>query len=353
MEKAKKDRKNANIYSVIDKHYRKKPQKEAAKAVWIAGVTGLTLTIFGVGLCVLIMSIMLVTNNLDSEFFAKYFFLAIALVCVYYLPSRGMRRIDDTVKASAWTSMFLSILGIVSILGIWQLIMCIKAVRRLKDYKPLNQDKLSAKDVIIRSNAISDIVKKTLIVLAIIVGVVIVMGLLSELGKPKADKTTGYSSSTLNTVYGDDQFSVKLSENARKDKDTQGEDGVTISGSIYSDILANNKVMVKVGCLAYTQNGSELSIAKRETIDYGFNDEVKELRDKSYMVTETSRKYDDTTGGLISGFLEASLERNGSQNTLRSYISTRRNQMCMVYVIAPGNLVDQIYGDVMGTFTIR
>lgn len=353
MEKAKKDRKDANIYSVIDKHYRKKPQREAAKAVWIAGATGLTLTIFGVGLCVLIMSIMLVTNNLDSEFFAKYFFLAIALVCVYYLPSRGMQRIDDTAKTSAWASLFLSVLGVVSILGIGQLIVCIKAVRRLKDYKPLNQDKLSAKDVIVRSNAISDIVKKTLIMLAITVGVVIVMGVLSELGKPKADTTTEYSSSTLNTVYGDDQFSVKLSENARKDKDTQGENGVTISGSIYSDILANNKAMAKVGCIAYTQNGGELSIAKRETVDNAFSAEIKELRDQSYTATETSRKYDDTTGGLISGSLEASLERNGSRNALRSYVGTRRNQMCIVYVIAPGNLVDQIYGDVMGTFTIK
>lgn len=162
-----------------------------------------------------------------------------------------------------------------------------------------------------------------------------------------------YSSSTFNTVYGDDQFSVKLSENARKDKDIQGENGVTISGSIYSDILANNKAMVKVGCIAYTQNGSELSIAKRETIDNVFNGEIKELRDQSYTVTETSRKYDDITGGLISGFLETSLERSGSQNTLRYYIGTRRNQICMVYVIAPGNLVDQIYGDVMGTFTIK
>ena len=353
MEKAKKDRKDANIYSVIDKHYRKKPQREAAKAVWTAGVTGLTLTIFGVGLCVLIMSIMLVTNNLDSEFFAKYFFLAMALVCVYYLPSRGMRRIDDTAKASAWTSLFLSVLGVVSILGIWQLIVCIKAVRSLKDYKPLNQDKLSVKDVIVRSNAISDIVKKTLIMLAIVVGAIMVMGVLSELGKPKADTTTEYSSSTLNTVYGDDQFSVKLSENARKDKDTQGENGVTILGSIYSDILANNKAMAKVGCIAYTQNGGELSIAKRETVDNAFSAEIKELRDQSYTATETSRKYDDTTGGLISGFLEASLERNGSRNTLRSYVGTRRNQMCIVYVIAPGNLVDQIYGDVMGTFTIK
>ena len=231
--------------------------------------------------------------------------------------------------------------------------MCIKAVRRLKDYKPLNQDKLSAKDVIVRSNAISDIVKKTLIMLAIVAGAIMVMGVLSELGKPKADTTTEYSSSTLNTVYGDDQFSVKLSENARKDKDTQGENGVTISGSIYSDILANNKAMAKVGCIAYTQNGGELSIAKRETVNNAFSAEIKELRDQSYTATETSRKYDDTTGGLISGFLEASLERNGSRNTLRSYVGTRRNQMCIVYVIAPGNLVDQIYGDVMGTFTIK
>ena len=111
--------------------------------------------------------------------------------------------------------------------------------------------------------------------------------------------------------------------------------------------------MVKVGCIAYTQNGSELSIAKRETIDNVFNGEIKELRDQSYTVTETSRKYDDATGGLISGSLETSLERSGSQNTLRYYIGTRRNQICMVYVIAPGNLVDQIYGDVMGTFTIK
>ncbi len=353
MEKAKKDRNNANIYSVIDKHYRKKSQREAAKAIWTAGATGLSLTVFGIGLSVLIMSIMLVTNNLDSEFFAKYFFLAIALVCTYYLPSRGMRRIDDTAKISAWASLFLSVIGTVSVLGIWQLIVCIKAVSKLKDYEPLNQDKLSARDMIIRNNAISDIIKKTLIMLAIIVGIFTVIGVLSELGKPKADTTTEYSPSALNTVYGDDQFSVKLSENARKDKDIQGENGVTISGSIYSDILANNKAMVKVGCIAYTQDGSELSIAKRETIDNVFNGEIKELRDQSYTVTETSRKYDDATGGLISGSLEASLEKDGSQNTLRYYIGTRRNQICMVYVIAPGNLVDQIYGDVMGTFTIK
>ena len=33
MEKAKKDRNNANIYSVIDKHYRKKSQREAVEAI--------------------------------------------------------------------------------------------------------------------------------------------------------------------------------------------------------------------------------------------------------------------------------------------------------------------------------
>ena len=35
MEKAKKDRNNANIYSVIDKHYRKKSQREAVEAILI------------------------------------------------------------------------------------------------------------------------------------------------------------------------------------------------------------------------------------------------------------------------------------------------------------------------------
>lgn len=40
MEKAKKDRNNANIYSVINKYYRKKSQREAAYAVWKAGMLG-------------------------------------------------------------------------------------------------------------------------------------------------------------------------------------------------------------------------------------------------------------------------------------------------------------------------
>ena len=350
MEKVKKDRNNANIYSVINKYYRKKSQREAAYAVWKAGMLGkwLTIVFSMVGIFRGVLGLLYG----DQEGFGYIVVIPILSIVILYLPSMGMRRLGNNAKVSAWMSAVLGVLIVPSLVGVWYLTRCVKALRRINDYKPMELNSLSYEQMI-SVKKIDANEKKTVTALAGLLA----LSLLFMLGNVSysyiQSRESKYSASTLNTVYGDDQFSVKLSENARKDKDIQGENGVTISGSIYSDILANNKAMVKVGCIAYTQNGSELSIAKRETIDNVFNGEIKELRDKSYMVTETSRKYDDTTGGLISGFLEASLERNGSQNTLRSYIGTRRNQMCMVYVIAPGNLVDQIYGNVMGTFTIK
>ena len=350
MEKAKKDRNNANIYSVINKYYRKKSQREAAYAVWKAGMLGKWLTI--------VFSVVGVFRGVlgllygDQEGFGYIVVVPILSIVILYLPSMGMRRLGNNAKVSAWMSIVLGVLIIPSLVGVWYLTRCVKALRRINDYKPMELNSLSYEQMI-SVKKIDANEKQTVAILASLLALSLVFMLGNVSYSYIQSRESEYSSSTFNTVYRDDQFSVKLSENARKDKDIQGENGVTISGSIYSDILANNKAMVKVGCIAYTQNGSELSIAKRETIDNVFNGEIKELRDKSYMVTETSRKYDDTTGGLISGFLEASLERNGSQNTLRSYIGTRRNQMCMVYVIAPGNLVDQIYGNVMGTFTIK
>lgn len=350
MEKAKKDRNNANIYSVINKYYRKKSQREAAYAVWKAGMLGKWLTI--------VFSVVGIFRGVlgllygDQEGFGYIVIIPILSIIILYLPSMGMRRLGSNAKVSAWMSVVLGVLIIPSLVGVWYLTRCVKALRRINDYKPMKLNRLSDEQMI-SVKKIDANEKQTVAILASLLA----LSLLFMLGNVSysyiQSRESKYSTSTLNTVYGDDQFSVKLSENARKDKDAQGENGVTISGSIYSDILANNKAMVKVGCIAYTQNGSELSIAKRETIDNIFNGEIKELRDQSYTVTETSRKYDDTTGGLISGFLKTSLERSGNQNTLRYYIGTRRNQICMVYVIAPGNLVDQIYGDVMGTFTIK
>lgn len=350
MEKAKKDRNNANIYSVINKYYRKKSQREAAYAVWKAGMLGkwLTIVFSMVGIFRGVLGLLYG----DQEGFGYIVVIPILSIVILYLPSMGMRRLGNNAKVSAWMSAVLGVLIVPSLVGVWYLTRCVKALRRINDYKPMELNSLSYEQMI-SVKKIDANEKKTVTALAGLLA----LSLLFMLGNVSysyiQSRESKYSASTLNTVYGDDQFSVKLSENARKDKDIQGENGVTISGSIYSDILANNKAMVKVGCIAYTQNGSELSIAKRETIDNVFNGEIKELRDQSYTVTETSRKYDDTTGGLISGFLETSLEKSGSQNTLRYYIGTRRNQMCIVYVIAPGNLVDQIYGDVMGTFTIK
>lgn len=350
MEKAKKDRNNANIYSVINKYYRKKSQREAAYAVWKAGMLGkwLTIVFSMVGIFRGVLGLLYG----DQEGFGYIVVIPILSIVILYLPSMGMRRLGNNAKVSAWMSAVLGVLIVPSLVGVWYLTRCVKALRRINDYKPMELNSLSYEQMI-SVKKIDANEKKTVTALAGLLA----LSLLFMLGNVSysyiQSRESKYSASTLNTVYGDDQFSVKLSENARKDKDIQGENGVTISGSIYSDILANNKAMVKVGCIAYTQNGSELSIAKRETIDNVFNSEIKELRDQSYTVTETSRKYDDATGGLISGFLETSLEKSGSQNTLRYYIGTRRNQMCIVYVIAPGNLVDQIYGDVMGTFTIK
>lgn len=350
MEKAKKDRNNANIYSVINKYYRKKSQREAAYAVWKAGMLGkwLTIVFSMVGIFRGVLGLLYG----DQEGFGYIVVIPILSIVILYLPSMGMRRLGNNAKVSAWMSAVLGVLIVPSLVGVWYLTRCVKALRRINDYKPMELNSLSYEQMI-SVKKIDANEKKTVTALAGLLA----LSLLFMLGNVSysyiQSRESKYSASTLNTVYGDDQFSVKLSENARKDKGIQGENGVTISGSIYSDILANNKAMVKVGCIAYTQNGSELSIAKRETIDNVFNGEIKELRDQSYTVTETSRKYDDATGGLISGFLETSLEKSGSQNTLRYYIGTRRNQMCIVYVIAPGNLVDQIYGDVMGTFTIK
>lgn len=350
MEKAKKDRNNANIYSVINKYYRKKSQREAAYAVWKAGMLGkwLTIVFSMVGIFRGVLGLLYG----DQEGFGYIVVIPILSIVILYLPSMGMRRLGNNAKVSAWMSAVLGVLIVPSLVGVWYLTRCVKALRRINDYKPMELNSLSYEQMI-SVKKIDANEKKTVTALAGLLA----LSLLFMLGNVSysyiQSRESKYSASTLNTVYGDDQFSVKLSENARKDKDIQGENGVTISGSIYSDILANNKAMVKVSCIAYTQNGSELSIAKRETIDNVFNGEIKELRDQSYTVTETSRKYDDATGGLISGFLETSLEKSGSQNTLRYYIGTRRNQMCIVYVIAPGNLVDQIYGDVMGTFTIK
>ena len=350
MEKAKKDRNNANIYSVINKYYRKKSQREAAYAVWKAGMLGkwLTIVFSMVGIFRGVLGLLYG----DQEGFGYIVVIPILSIVILYLPSMGMRRLGNNAKVSAWMSAVLGVLIVPYLVGVWYLTRCVKALRRINDYKPMELNSLSYEQMI-SVKKIDANEKKTVTALAGLLA----LSLLFMLGNVSysyiQSRESKYSASTLNTVYGDDQFSVKLSENARKDKDIQGENGVTISGSIYSDILANNKAMVKVGCIAYTQNGSELSIAKRETIDNVFNGEIKELRDQSYTVTETSRKYDDATGGLISGFLETSLEKSGSQNTLRYYIGTRRNQMCIVYVIAPGNLVDQIYGDVMGTFTIK
>ena len=350
MEKAKKDRNNANIYSVINKYYRKKSQREAAYAVWKAGMLGKWLTI--------VFSVVGVFRGVlgllygDQEGFGYIVVVPIFSVVILYLPSMSMRRLGSNAKVSAWISVVLGVLISPSLVGIWYLTRCVKALKRINDYKPMELNHLSYEQMI-SVKKIDANEKKTVTILASLLALSLVFMLGNVSYSYIQSRESEYSSSTFNTVYGDDQFSVKLSENARKDKDIQGENGVTISGSIYSDILANNKAMVKVGCIAYTQNGSELSIAKRETIDNVFNGEIKELRDQSYTVTETSRKYDDTTGGLISGSLEASLEKDGSQNILRYYIGTRRNQLCMVYVIAPGNLIDQIYGDVMGTFTIK
>lgn len=350
MEKTKKDRNNANIYSVINKYYRKKSQREAAYAVWKAGMLGKWLTI--------VFSVVGIFRGVlgllygDQEGFGYIVVVPIFSVVILYLPSMGMRRLGSNAKVSAWISVVLGVLISPSLVGIWYLTRCVKALKRINDYKPMELNSLSYEQMI-SVKKIDANEKQTVAILASLLALSLVFMLGNVSYSYIQSRESEYSSSTFNTVYGDDQFSVKLSENARKDKDIQGENGVTISGSIYSDILANNKAMVKVGCIAYTQDGSELSIAKRETIDNVFNGEIKELRDQSYTVTETSRKYDDATGGLISGSLEASLEKDGSQNTLRYYIGTRRNQICMVYVIAPGNLVNQIYGDVMGTFTIK
>lgn len=268
MEKAKKDRNNANIYSVINKYYRKKSQREAAYAVWKAGMLGkwLTIVFSMVGIFRGVLGLLYG----DQEGFGYIVVIPILSIVILYLPSMGMRRLGNNAKVSAWMSAVLGVLIVPSLVGVWYLTRCVKALRRINDYKPMELNSLSYEQMI-SVKKIDANEKKTVTALAGLLA----LSLLFMLGNVSysyiQSRESKYSASTLNTVYGDDQFSVKLSENARKDKDIQGENGVTISGSIYSDILANNKAMVKVGCIAYTQNGSELSIAKRETIDNVFN----------------------------------------------------------------------------------
>lgn len=267
MEKAKKDRNNANIYSVINKYYRKKSQREAAYAVWKAGMLGkwLTIVFSMVGIFRGVLGLLYG----DQEGFGYIVVIPILSIVILYLPSMGMRRLGNNAKVSAWMSAVLGVLIVPSLVGVWYLTRCVKALRRINDYKPMELNSLSYEQMI-SVKKIDANEKKTVTALAGLLA----LSLLFMLGNVSysyiQSRESKYSASTLNTVYGDDQFSVKLSENARKDKDIQGENGVTISGSIYSDILANNKAMVKVGCIAYTQNGSELSIAKRETIDKMF-----------------------------------------------------------------------------------
>ena len=259
MEKAKKDRNNANIYSVINKYYRKKSQREAAYAVWKAGMLGkwLTITFSVVGIFRGVLGLL----HGDQEGFGYIVVIPILSIVILYLPSMSMRRLGSNAKVSAWMSTVLGVLIIPSLVGVWYLTRCVKALRRINDYKPMELNSLSYEQMI-SVKKIDANEKQTVAILASLLALSLVF--------MPGNVSYSYNSSALNTVYGDDQFSVKLSENARKDKDIQGENGVTISGSIYSDILANNKAMVKVGCIAYTQNGSELSIAKRETIDNVF-----------------------------------------------------------------------------------
>lgn len=236
MEKAKKDRNNANIYSVINKYYRKKSQREAAYAVWKAGMLGKWLTI--------VFSVVGVFRGVlgllhgDQEGFGYIVVIPILSIVILYLPSMSMRRLGSNAKVSAWMSTVLGVLIIPSLVGVWYLTRCVKALRRINDYKPMELNHLSYEQMI-SVKKIDANEKQTVAILASLLALSLVF--------MPGNVSYSYNSSALNTVYGDDQFSVKLSENARKDKDIQGENGVTISGSIYSDILANNKAMVKVG----------------------------------------------------------------------------------------------------------
>ena len=141
MEKVKKDRNNANIYSVINKYYRKKSQREAAYAVWKAGMLGKWLTI--------VFSVVGVFRGVlgllygDQEGFGYIVVVPILSIVILYLPSMGMRRLGNNAKVSAWMSIVLGVLIIPSLVGVWYLTRCVKALRRINDYKPMKLNRLS------------------------------------------------------------------------------------------------------------------------------------------------------------------------------------------------------------------
>ena len=146
MEKAKKDRNNANIYSVINKYYRKKSQREAAYAVWKAGMLGkwLTIVFSMVGIFRGVLGLLYG----DQEGFGYIVVIPILSIVILYLPSMGMRRLGNNAKVSAWMSAVLGVLIVPSLVGVWYLTRCVKALRRINDYKPMELNSLSYEQMI-------------------------------------------------------------------------------------------------------------------------------------------------------------------------------------------------------------
>lgn len=192
MEKAKKDRNNANIYSVINKYYRKKSQREAAYAVWKAGMLGKWLTI--------VFSVVGVFRGVlgllhgDQEGFGYIVVIPILSIVILYLPSMSMRRLGSNAKVSAWMSTVLGVLIIPSLVGVWYLTRCVKALRRINDYKPMELNSLSYEQMI-SVKKIDANEKQTVAILASLLALSLVF--------MPGNVSYSYNSSALNTVYGD------------------------------------------------------------------------------------------------------------------------------------------------------
>lgn len=129
--------KGAATYEEISEHFGKYPKAVTAVTnIMKAGLFGMGIFVVGVGIFAILTLLQLSTN---PDALLGFIVWVIILAAVYLLPSIPMRKLGGGrgVQISLWVSIILAVPGCLSILGIWYLILLIKALTTFKDYRQM------------------------------------------------------------------------------------------------------------------------------------------------------------------------------------------------------------------------
>ncbi len=350
----------------VNAYYKNKRQRDAAISIISAGQFGRFAMLLCMFLGVLVAVIAMSSG--EGYRFAQAIVMIVFSPFIFYLPSQGMRRLDETTPSSVKLSLVVSILGIPSLIGIWYMAKCIIAVSKLRNYKPMasnksanssadTADRMSTIKTDKRAITLSDNTSNPTVVIVACAVVVVLVAIVSQLMQP----THEYRSNMLTKTIEGEYFSVTLSEEAAIDHknltamtNSLAANGVGLTGSLYKDSLLEGRINILAGCLKYSFPGDDsTTLASEENVKDSLDGSIKKPSAEGYSIKETSRTY-RKEGEVYSGLLEAKASKENEEGFVRQLVSMKGNYKCTITVLAPdADTLNRVYNDVNGSFVYK